>query len=267
MLNNIKRCVYFVTAFILGYVIYEISTMFLNVGMDGASRNIFFLSLSLYLLLPIIRYGKMRNAESLDDIEYCARMNNILNNLDLNITKLQGVTLKSKDKEVTIDDLVITNKGVFNIVECKLKGFIEIEKGDKWYKNCLRTRDRIKSPIVKIRENREVLKTVLNEDEIIDIIAMVDDSVLLQGEEECGVVVLRKDELISYIEEYDGEDILSSEELYDSIYPLISDEKDLEDVKKHYNKILDNRWQFRSRFASISFFLILYIFSLINMGY
>lgn len=266
MLRYLKRFGYILSAFLLIYIVYMISVILLRFGFHGTASQIFFVALGLYLALPTIKYCKDKNEYEVNSLEYCNNMTKVLNGLDKDITRLQGVNLKI-DKEVyEIDDIVFTTKGVFNIVECDLKGDILIEDGDRWYKKTRKGYDIITSPVNKIKKNREALREVFKDDQIIDIIAMVNSRVDVDGEEESAVNILRYDDVVDYINDYNEKERYDPEELYDMLYPFIDGEKDLVDIKEKYNIILDNKWKFRSRLVFISMFFILYIFKVMEVG-
>lgn len=267
MLNAIKRGSYFFSAFLLGYFIYMISLILLKVGLSNASNNLFYVPLGIYLSLSIIKYTKISKEFNINEIELCSKMTSSLKKLDPNITKLQGITLKFNEIEQKIDDLIITPNGIFNIVECDYKGYIYINEDNTWQKESFNKKYELPSPLIKLHNNRQILENVIDKDEIIDVIVMVNDRIDLFYEDNCAVDIIRYDELYDYINSFDGENCFDTEKLYDKLYPLISDEVNLEDVQNINNKILDSRWQLRSRLTAVCFFLILYILNLINLGY
>ena len=268
MLRYLKRTGYVFSAFILVYMVYIMSLFLLRFGFDGASRQIFFVALGVYLVLPIFKDYKDKKEydQEFEELRSCNKMINVLSGLDDSITALQGVTLKVEDDVYLIDDIIITKKGVFNVVECNTKGSILIEDGEKWYIKRRKGKELITSPINKIRSNREVLKQVFSDDQIIDVIVMTSFGTYVEGEENSMVGVVRCDELVDYINRYDEKEKYYVEELYEKLYPIIYSDKDLKDIKEKYNNLIDNRWRFRSRLSFISIFCILYVFKVMELG-
>ncbi|MGG7178604.1 nuclease-related domain-containing protein [Clostridium paraputrificum] len=266
MFKEIKRFSYFITAFILVFIIYQLSITLLKIGFNSASSNIFFVTLGIYLCIPILKYNKSRSGVVVNEIEHCSKMEKSMKSLKKKMTPLQRITLKVNDKIVAFDDIVVSKKGVFNIVECSLTGNIEINKDNKWYRKTRKSKELVSSPITQIRENREILNKVLKEDQILDVIVMINDRVDIDGEEDSAVPIVRYDEIATYINEYDCSEEYDDEELYQRIYPIIEEEKDLEEVVKNYHMILDNRWQFRSRLFVVVIFFALYILNIISLS-
>lgn len=266
MVSNVKRISYTFITFILVFCIYKISLLFLKVGMDGASRDIFFIPISLYFCISLIKYMSYRGKVQVDIIKMEEKLNTLFKGFNDKVTPLQGVTLEKDDNEGVIDALVITNKGVFNIVPCSYTGDISIKEDGNWYKVGKREDTMISYPVTKVRKNRELLAKIYDEEEILDIIIMLEDKVDIEGEENSSVTILRNDELKSYIEDYDGVENYDEEELYQEMYSYIKEEWDLVKMKKLYNEYLDSKWQFRSRLAFSSFFFIFYILNLIYMS-
>ena len=66
MKTAVKRMASVFSAFLLVYFIYIISIILFKSGFDAASRDFFFITLSAYLLVPSLKYIKMKN-DILDD--------------------------------------------------------------------------------------------------------------------------------------------------------------------------------------------------------
>ena len=265
LMKFLKRLFYSLSALILVYFVYFMSISLLKVGLKEASKNFFFISLSLYLVLPLIKIIRdKRNIPK--DAVITNRINKTLKELkDDTITKLQGVTIKYKKNKEYVDSFVVTEDGVFNIVLCNYRGDIIIKKGDGWFNDRIKESVELISPIEKIKRNRKILSNSLQEDEIIDIIVMTDSFVTVYEEEASSVPIVRFDDLVDYIKEYEGEEKYDAEELYDKLYPLIYKEKDLAKETELLEKYLDNRWQYRSRVAMISFFALFYMFKILKI--
>lgn len=266
MVTRFRRVFYVITALVLVSATYYISVVMLKVGFNGASSEVFFVVLSFYLSAPLIKYNKLRRAALEGEFEGNYKINNNLKKLSILGNTIEDLTLRFNDEEVKIEKLVFTKKGIFNIVKCNYTGDIIIEKDNKWYKVNKKRKDVVLSPINIIRNYRRVLTKVFNEEEIIDLIVIVNDRFYVENEELSDVPIIRYDEILSYIEDYDGEEKYNEEKLYDSLYPSIVKTKNTIEENKLYNIFLDYKWMFRSRLAFISIFLILYILNIIYLG-
>ncbi len=263
MEDKLKRVSYVLSSFLVGYFIYIISIMFLKIGLDGASRELFFVTLSLYLCVSFIKYLKIKSDIVKNNIEENFRISNEDKKLKNICDIMEGVELNIDDEVVHIKNLIITNNGVFNIIKSNYTGNIKIEKGNRWYNVSNRKRNELISPITELRENRKRLATIFNEDEIVDLIVMVKDRVYVEGEENSDVAIIRYEELYNYLNNYISEEILDKEDLYNKIYSRLVKVNNLEENKKIYNQFINDRWMFRSRLTCISAFFILYILNVI----
>ena len=62
-MRKIKRGMYVITAIVLSYMIYNVSIILLKVGMKDVSKNIFFFTLGMYLILPLLKRIKINVEE------------------------------------------------------------------------------------------------------------------------------------------------------------------------------------------------------------
>jgi hypothetical protein len=247
-------------------MVYIMAITLLKVGLKDASRDFFIITLSIYLALPLIKSAKDKRNVPKDGI-ITSRIKKTLSEIkDENITKLQGVTIKYKKNKEYVDCIVVTEDGVFNIVLCNLRGAITVKKDDSWFNDKRKKSIEIMSPLNKVRRNRNVFNKLLEEDEIIDIIVMTDQIVEVYEEEASSVPIVRYDDLVDYIKGYKGEEKYDPEELYDKMYPLIFKEKDLAKEMELLERYLENRWQYRSRVATASFFLMFYILRILKIA-
>ena len=113
MMKVIKRIFYTLTALVLVYMVYLMSITLLKVGFNSASKDFFFITLSIYLAVPLIKIIKdKRNIPK--DAVITNKMKKTLKQLnDINITKLQGVTIKYNNIKEYVDSIVITQNGLF----------------------------------------------------------------------------------------------------------------------------------------------------------
>ena len=259
MKDNIKRIYICFFSFFLIYLVYKMSTLLLKMGLDSAATEIFYIIVSLYLGYSLIRYMQYKKSYSFDELELYNRVNKI----EGKVTPLQGITLKKDEVKGELDSIVVTSKGVFNIVSCSYIGDIKIKEDGNWYKRDRRGDYMISSPINKIKKNREILSKIYNEEEIVDVVLLLSDYIEIEGEENFSVAIVKNDELNDYINDYEIEDEYDESGLYDKLYVTIESEKDLDGIKSSYKKYIDAKLQFRSRLAAVSIFTILYILNII----
>lgn len=256
----LKRFLYAFFAAIIIYTIYRFSVIALIFGFNDTSREIFFVPIVFYFFIPILRNFKNRKLD-IKKIRVYKKIKNIYKKIsDFNVTPLLGLTLKDKEKAIDIDSIIVTEKGLFNIVLCDYNGDIEVKKNNKWIKINNKNKDiNLISPIDKVRENRSILNKIYNEETIIDLIVLTDFSADVYEEYKSDADIVRADDLLDYIESYDSDEKYDSDELYDKLYPYIFKEKDLEKEFNIYEKYLDYKWQYRSRIAFISLGVIFYV--------
>lgn len=263
-LNIFKRIFYVFSTLFLVYIVYKISILLLLVGLDTMSREFFLLVLGIYLVIPLAKNLKLRTSD-LNCIEINNNVSRVCKKIkDSKTTSLLGLTLKYNNIEEYVDAIIINKHGVFNIVFCDYKGNIVVSEYNSWKRVKKRTEEQLLSPINKIRENRELLSKVYNEEEINDLIVMVDESVDVTEEENSSVPIVMYIDLADYIDNFNSEEIYDEDELYDKLYPMISRERELQQDNKLLQKYLDYKWQYRSRVTIISFAAVLYVYKMIG---
>ncbi|MBD7909917.1 nuclease-related domain-containing protein [Clostridium cibarium] len=265
MISIVKRGVSFLYAFITVYFIYSLSIVLLKVGFDGASREIFFSTLAIYLSIPIVNYNKAKGNIVSGLIEENYKITKEVEKLKEKANIMEGVILKDRKSDFKIENIVVTNRGVFNIVKCNYKGDLEIKKNNRWYKHSRNGINEVISPITEVRKNRNYLAKILDEEFIIDLIVIVNDRAFLIGEENSDVPVVRSDELYNYISEYLVEEEINEDKIYDKIYEKVIKVNNIQEEKELYNKFVDNIWTFRGRLIFISVFFVLYLFNVAYM--
>lgn len=263
MKDNIKRIYICFFSFFLIYLVYKMSTLLLKLGLYSAATEIFYIIVSLYLGYSLIRYMQYRKSYSFDELELYNRVNKIFSKIEGKITPLQGVTLKKDEVKGELDSIIVTSKGVFNVVSCSYIGDIKIKEDGNWYKRDRKGYYMISSPINKIKKNREILSKIYDEEEIVDVVLLLSDYIEIEGEENFSVPIVKNDEINDYIDDYEIEDEYDESVLYDKLYVTIDSEKDLDGIKASYKKYIDAKLQFRSRLAAVSIFAILYILNII----
>lgn len=265
MVARFRRGFYVITALILVYVIYYISLGMIKIGFHGASSEFFFIVLSFYLAVPLIKYTKIKKNVIEGEFEENYKINNNLKKLNILGNTIEDATIRYNNQDIKIEKLAITKKGIFNIVKCNYTGDILIEKGNRWYKTNKKRKDALLCPVNTIRNYRLALTNIFEDEDIIDLIVIVNDRFYIQGEEYSDVPIIRYDEISSYIEDYEGKEKYNEEELYERIYSSIVTTKNTFEENKLYNVFLDYKWMFRSRLAFISVFWILYLLNIIYL--
>lgn len=261
----IKRGTFFLYAFIYVYFIYSICIMLLKIGFHGASSDIFFFTLSIYLCVPLVKYSKMKDDIINNFIVENYKVNKEARKLKDKANIMEGLILKDGNDSFKIENIVITNSGIFNIVKCNYKGDFEVRKSNRWYKKNKKDIREVISPIGEVRKNRGYLSKLFDEDLIIDLVVMLNDRVYIDGEENSDVAIVRYDELYNYINDYPIEEEINVDEVYDKIYENIIKVSNIKEEEILYNKFLDNIWIFRSRLIFILVFFIIYILNIIYM--
>ena len=264
MKGAVKRLYSVMTTFIFVYFIYAISIFLFKAGLDGASRDFFFIILSVYLCLPLLRYLKIKREVLDSNLEENERVIYEIKEFCEEAVILEGIILKDEEEELKIDNLIITKNGVFNIVKCNYTGRISI-KENRWYRRYSKGLSEIPSPITELRKNRVYLSKIFDEDQIIDVIVMVKDRVFVKGEENSDVPVMRYSDLSNFILNYEGEIQWDKESLYDRLYKRIIKVNNIMEEEKTYNNFIDNKWIMRGRLSFISAFFILYIIRVVNI--
>lgn len=265
MKGAVKRLSSVIFTFVLVYFVYLFSIILFNVGFDAASRDFFFITLTVYLCLPLAKYLKIKKDVIDSNLEENEKINYEVTEMKEHADVLEGIILKYKHEELKIDNLIITKSGVFNIVKCNYVGRVQVKENNRWYRKYTKELREIPSPIMQVRKNRAYLSKIFDEDQIIDVIVMVKDRVMVKGEENSDVPIIRYNDVCSFIREYEGDLEWDKESLYNKIYKKIVKVNNLIDEEKLYSKFIDNKWAIRSRLAFISTFFILYIIRIINV--
>ena len=167
MKGAVKRLYSVITTFVFVYLVYVISIFLFKAGLDGASRDFFFIILSVYLCLPLLRYLKMKKEVLDSNLEENERVIYELKEFCEEADILEGIILKDEEEELKIDNLIITKNGVFNIVKCNYTGRIRI-KDNRWYRKYSKELSEIPSPITELRKNRIYLSKIFDEDQSAD---------------------------------------------------------------------------------------------------
>lgn len=258
----IKQIFYFIIALSVIYYVYLISIMLAKVGFKEISRDFYFASLSIYLAVPLLKSLKLKRGIDLYAVDTLEKINKNIKVLGDETNRLSDVILKKDNIERKIDNIIITEKGIFNIVRCNYKGQIYAKDDKTWYIKSKKEFKKVKSPIDEIIINRELLSAEIEEEKILDLIIMMNDRVDIEGESNCSVDIIRYNEIGDYIINYSTERDYNEEELYDKIYPLIYKFQEIKNDKNIYKRFVENKWKYRGR---VFISLISFIFYLKNI--
>lgn len=267
----IKKSYYLFLSIILSFLIYKFSVLFLNLGFYGASQKFFVIAVILYLYKPLKQFIFQKSEDKKiykDPIE---------KKLEKEIRKLKGnykVIYDSKikkDKKISKADLIIlSNEGIFNIFLCTLNEDIEISEdnyGNEIWINKVSGKI-YNTPALIVRKNREILSTIANEENIIDLIVMTNNTVKIENREDSIIEILSIDNLHSYINNYYSEEEIEIGKTYRDIKKLIENFKDgFKEQQERIEKLRYGNFLFKSRLAIIGFFLSLYLAQIIAQNY
>lgn len=258
----IKQIFYFIIALAMIYYIYVISIMLAKVGFKDISRDFYFASLSIYLAVPLLKSVKLKKDIDIYALDTLEKINKSVKILGDETNRLNDVILKKDNIERKIDNIIITDKGIFNIVRCNYKGQIYAKDDKTWYINKKKKLEGVKSPIDNIIKNRELLSTEIEGEKILDLIIMMNDRADIEGENNCSVDIIRYNEIGNYIMNYSTERDYNEEQLYDKIYPLIYKFQEIKSDKNIYKRFIENKWKYRGR---VFISLISFIFYIKNI--
>lgn len=99
MKGAVKRLYSVMTTFIFVYFIYAISIFLFKAGLDGASRDFFFIILSVYLCLPLLRYLKIKREVLDSNLEENERVIYEIKEFCEEADILEGIILKDEEEE------------------------------------------------------------------------------------------------------------------------------------------------------------------------
>ncbi len=133
------------------------------------------------------------------------------------------------DETQEIDHIIVSQHGVFLIESKYYRDKIIIQKNGNWKRQYSDGREKgIISPVLQVDRHHMVVSSILKglvcEEDIHDIICISHNSAILVGEENCAVKVLKVDNLIRYIKEF-----------HESSYPI-----DVEAVIKRIDQFRAN---------------------------
>lgn len=122
------------------------------------------------------------------------------------------------DEIQEIDHIVIGTQGVFLIETKYYKGKIIIDSNGNWIREDETGKQKgTKNPVQQIDRHHYILKSILEIDEIQDIICIAHDEAIIEGTENSLVPIIKADMIVRYITEYKTGRIFSDEEKIDML--------------------------------------------------
>lgn len=241
-MNIVKRIFYTFSAFCMVYFTFKVSVLFYKVGFKSAAGELFLITLCIYMSVPLIKLLKNKRLVHVDVMQIVTKINKTKIAKNKNNNLIFYASLKAKDLLQESETLLITEKGVFNIV------YFNEYSNAKTFEDCIES----------IRKTRKIIGSVIKEDNIYDIIITSKKQHKKQITNH-SVDIINFANLDDYIDEIEVNKKYNQANLYDKIYPIIYKTQDINKEDKVYQAFLDNRYQFRSRlaFSSISFMLFL----------
>lgn len=277
MSKYFKRGYYMLGAIIMIFIIYKMSLIFFNIGLESLSRQIFFLSIAMYLYVPLMRSLMIKKVpiDSVKEKQLKAgeegerRVRKVLEELSNECKVEFGKYIGTEANHAEVDALVFSKVGVFNIEVKNWSGSIRVRENEDGEEVWLRENgskiEIVMSPSEQVRYHREVLSKVLEEEKIIDVIVIANDKSTLIGVEKSIVPIVNYNELVDYINDYESEEEYDVNKLHESVNTIIiGDSETYKEISEEEAKN-DVRWLFRSRFAVATFFFGLYIANVISM--
>lgn len=241
-MNIAKRIFYTFSAFCIVYFTFKVSVLFYKVGFKSAAGELFLITLCIYMAVPLIKSLKSKRLVHVNKMEIVTKINKTKTAKNKNNNLIFYASLKSNELFQESETLIITEKGVFNIV------YFDEYSNAKTFEYCIES----------IRKTRKVLGSVIKEDSIYDIIITLKKQHKKQITNH-SVDIINFANLDNYIDEIEINTKYNQADLYDKIYPIIYKTEDINKEDKFYQVFLDNRYQFRSRlaFSSVAFMLFL----------
>ena len=116
-----------------------------------------------------------------------------------------GICLKNKeflDKKQEIDHIVIGEQGVFLIETKNVGGSLHINKSGIWSQYKKGEKEVIENPDGQVQRHHNLVQSILNIDEIIDIICISNTKTDIDGMENSRIPVVRSDMILGFIQDY-----------------------------------------------------------------
>lgn len=106
------------------------------------------------------------------------------------------------DKKQEIDHIVIGEQGVFLIETKNIGGSLYIDREGIWSREKEGEREIIENPDGQVQRHHNLVQSILNIDEIFDIICIANKKTDIIGGENSRIPIIRSDRILGYIQDY-----------------------------------------------------------------
>lgn len=256
-----KKILNILLTLMIGALMLSICRTISSLGYKSVSNLVFIVIMLLVLFMQEIQEyfdkRKILNA----GVEGETRLKNALNSLKKDKYKLlNGFYLKGDSITQEIDSLVISECGLFNI-ECKnFGGNISIDKNGVWHRERHGKKDILKNPKEQVERHNKVLREVVGQVDIIDVIVISNERATISGKENMDIPVVKYTEILDFIKNYKGRNKYSINKLESDIKSRITGYSDIKNYKEKNKKPWYKSWDFAIRLIVVAYLLIYYFF-------
>lgn len=119
------------------------------------------------------------------------------------------------DEPQEYDHIIIGKQGVFLIETKNYAGKLIVDKNGNWIREKKDgSQEGERNPIQQIRRHEKLMQSIIGDDiNIISIICMAHPKMIIAGVENCSIPIVKSDLLVEFIESYQCDKLLSSEEM------------------------------------------------------
>ncbi|ATD55106.1 nuclease-related domain-containing protein [Clostridium chauvoei] len=259
-----NKLLYIFTTLIFVLIIYNISSILIDFGMISIGRRFFLIIMTLFLFIPYFKNNKKRNEIIREGLLGEEKLQNEINKLDINENKIiSNVILKNKRSKKEFDNLIITEKGIYNIKCTNIRGDIVIEKDGilkRYYNNQYNTVD---SPIKEIQRESLFLKEIIEDINIMPILVITNKFVSITGKGNSKIAILTIDEINEYIVKDNLPTRYNKEELYNRVKKNIKEYSNIFSLRSKYDEFNYYSFEYKTKISISSFFILFYLLNLI----
>lgn len=134
--------------------------------------------------------------------------------LDKNRFKVfRNLRLTDGGESQEFDSIVVGDKAVFNIETKNYIGDLTIDEEGNWYRIVNDRKSGMESPVFQVKRHNKVLNNILESKvPIVDLLVWANVSSVIEGVRNSSIKVIKVDQLMNYIDNFDGGRNLSEEE-------------------------------------------------------
>lgn len=117
----------------------------------------------------------------------------------------EGIVIYNEDfidKKQEIDHIVIGEQGVFLIETKNIGGSLYIDESEIWSREKRGVKEVIENPDGQVQRHHNLVQSILNIDEIIDVICIANKKTDIEGSENSRIPVVRCDRILGFIQNY-----------------------------------------------------------------